>query len=193
MPKRTLLVVGAAVLTLLFARPAGAGHHLWRFTQAYSNASGTVQYVMLQCPVSDPFENFLGGNSVTDNGSVPLSDVSGSTAGKYVLLATGTIAGVAPDFPMPAGFLSTGGGAVNYALGTDVWGYGALPTDGSTMLLRNGTTAPATLTNFQGTSAALPSPPAAPALPRWGLALGVGVLLLAGSGLLRARRATAAH
>ena len=31
------------------------------------------------------------------------------------------------DFIIPAGFLATGGGTLNYASGTDTWVYGALP------------------------------------------------------------------
>ena len=43
----------AAVAVLLsLAAPARAGHHSWDFTEIFSNASGTVQFVELFCPAN---------------------------------------------------------------------------------------------------------------------------------------------
>jgi hypothetical protein len=44
---RNRLIVLATVVGLAIAATAQAGHHLWDFTEIYSNASGTIQYIEL--------------------------------------------------------------------------------------------------------------------------------------------------
>ena len=42
---RNRIVVLATAVGLVVAASAQAGHHLWDFTEMYSNASGSVQFV----------------------------------------------------------------------------------------------------------------------------------------------------
>ncbi len=69
---------------------------------------------------------------------------------------------VTPDYVMPSGFLSPGGGTLNYA-GVDQWTYGPLPVDGVNALYRTGQTKANAAFNFNGDSAsvtlAAPLPP----------------------------------
>jgi hypothetical protein len=190
MRTRIGLVIVAALATLCAAeQPAHASHHLWRFKQAYSNVSGTVQFVELF--TTDNGETNVGTQSVTGNGgSFPFANnVTDPTAGTFLLIATSgfqSLTGVQPDLVVPAGFLSTGGGTVGYA-GVDTWVYGALPMDGTHMLLRTGEKTQAVATNFAGTSAVL-GVQGTPALPPWAIAASTGLLLFLASGLLRKQR-----
>ncbi|HZU84064.1 MAG TPA: hypothetical protein VE987_14145 [Polyangiaceae bacterium] len=185
-------VVMAAVAGVLVEAPSLAAHHLWKLTEIFSNASGSVQYVQLL--TSDATETNVGGFTVTASGGTFTfaSNLTGSTANKWILLATSSFAsvphGVPPDGIIPPGFLSTGGGTIDYASGTDVWSYGAVPTDGVRSLMRDGTTPVNSATNFAGATGSVNLSAAAPALPGWAIVAGIGTLLLAGSGLLRARQ-----
>ncbi len=64
-----------------------------------------------------------------------------------------------------------------------------MPTDGILSLRRNGTTGVNTPTNFAGTPGQVNLAAVVPMLPSWGIALLVGAMLLAASGLLRRRSA----
>jgi hypothetical protein len=185
--------LAAAVVAagLAMSAPSGAAHHLWQIKQIFSNASGSVQFLSLF--TSDPSETNVGGFTVTSGGHVFTfgSSLSGSTANKWILLATSNFAGepgaVVPDYIIPAGFFATGGGSLNYA-GVDTWNYGTVPTDGVHSLMRDGTTAVNSPTNFSGQSGSVNLASAVPAVPRWGLVLLVGGVLLLGSGLVRYRK-----
>jgi hypothetical protein len=77
----------------------------------------------------------------------------------------------------------------------DTWTYGAVPTDGLHALTRDPNTEAVlitgnTPTNLAGVAGSL-SLVTAPALPTWALALGLGAILVAGSGLLGSRRRAA--
>jgi hypothetical protein len=194
MRTRIGFVIVAALLALLVDTPSFAAHHLWTLNQAFSNADGSVQFVTLF--TTDGSETGLQSQSVTGSTTFTFpSNLSGSTANKWLLLATSNfqgLTGVQPDGIIPAHFLSTGGGTVTYT-GPDSWTYGALPIDGRHMLVRgNAMPVAAVATNFAGASASVSLSSAVPAVPRWSLVLGVGLLLLAGSGLLRRQHAAAA-
>jgi len=191
-----LIAVSALVAGLLVASssPSRAGHHLWRLTHAYSNAAGTVQFVQLF--VNADSEAGVGPFTLTADGTRVFNFVtnlpSTATANPWILLGTSNLPtyanGLVPDYIIPANFLSTGGGTINYA-NVDTWTYGALPTDGVHELLRaDGSTPVNSATNFakQTASVVLPAPPV-PAATTWSLALLVGALLLVASGLLRKR------
>jgi hypothetical protein len=188
----------AAVLGLAAAAPAFAGHHLWDFTEVYSNSDGSVQYIEMIGGANNeqglgPFTITAGANTlnfVTNLGS-------SLTSGKWVLVATSNFAGlpggITPDYIIPGNFFATGGGTLNYAGGADVWAYGAVPTDGVLSLQRNGSTATNNPRNFAGDIGEIDlSGPVVPGLPKWGLLVLVGALLLAASGLLRRRENTIA-
>jgi len=195
MRTRPLLLVLATVMVaaLGLAPSAHAAHHLWSFSEMFSNASGSVQYMELTCPASD--EQGVGPFTITSNThtfNFVTNLPSNATANTFILVATsgfGSLAGgVTPDYIIPANFFATGGGTLNYASGVSTWSYGAVPTDGVHSLLRNGSTAVNSPTNFGGQSGSVNLSTAVPMLPRWGILLLVGALLLAGSGLLVARQ-----
>ena len=113
-------------------------------------------------------QNFFAGHALTSSqgatthafvfpGNLP----SGSTASRSVLIATPGFAAlglITPDYVMPAGFLFTNGGTVNFA-GVDSITYAALPTDGVAALKRNGTTSQNQATNFAGATATVVAGP----------------------------------
>jgi hypothetical protein len=164
---RRLLML-AATLLALFAPGARASFYLFQIESLYSNADGTVQYVVLHEFAGANGENFLGGHtlSATHAGATKTFTFdhdlpSTSTAGKRALIATQGFAAlglVVPDYVIPNGFLPTDGGTVNYA-GIDPITYAALPIDGVNALLRDGTSAPNAATDFAGQSASVPPMP----------------------------------
>ena len=188
----------ALALVLGVATPAHAGHHLWRFSQLFSNASGTVQFIQLT--VGEDGEQNVGGFTITSstNSFHFVNNLPSSTTGtnKWILVATqgysGLTGAVTPDYAIPANFFSTGGGTLNYA-GVDTWTYGAVPTDGVTALFKSGATvttgvnAPTNF-NLQAGSVNAPAGLSVPSAPTAWIAVLVGALLLAGSGLLRRQR-----
>ena len=114
--------------------------HLWKITEVYSNADGSVQFIELRVNVSG--ENFIanhvisftptGGSAV--NYTIP-TNLVGNTSNKSLLLATSGFSslpgGVTPDFIIPSGFLSAGGGTLNvFGVDSITFGTGVLPTDG---------------------------------------------------------------
>jgi len=206
-------IVAFVVLVVAAPSRSFAAHHLWRFSEAFSNASGSVQFVELFCtaageanlgngPSGQPWTITSGGQTVN---LANLSTAVHDTGNTSLLLATSSFAAlpgaVPPDFIIPANFLSTGGGTLNYASSTDTWAYGALPTDGVHSLSKSGATITTTVnspTNYStGAAGSVSLASGVPGLPKTGIAVLVGMLLLAGSGLLRRRsssptRATAA-
>jgi len=67
---------------------------------------------------------------------------------------------VTPDYIVPAGFLFTSGGSVNYGGGASIWMHTALPTDGVNALYRDGSMVPNLAINFAGaTGSVVGGPP----------------------------------
>ena len=144
-----------------------AAFHLFRIDQVYSNADGSVQYVVMRETSGSNFENFWSTGAslrATATGSaaqtiVFTSDLpSTDTASRSVLIATSGFAAlglVTPDYTMPAQFIPRAGGTLNYANGTDQITLPGLPTDGVHAVDRNGTPVPATPRNFAGVTATL--------------------------------------
>ena len=164
---RRLLVLAATILAIVAAPLARASFHLFQIESLYSNADGTVQYVVLHEFTGSNGENLLGGHALTATHAgvthtfVFDHDLPANTAGKRALVATQGFAAlglVTPDYVVPNGFLPTDGGTVNYA-GVDAVTYPALPIDGATALLRDGTFAANVATNFAGQSASVPVMP----------------------------------
>ena len=174
--KHVLQGIMAAVLVL--AAPfATATFHTFEIDQIYSNADGTVQYVVLHEAAGFDGQNFLGGHAMTSTHGMATNTFpfannlpSTATAGKKVLIATQGFAElglVTPDYVVPDGFLATSAGTVNYA-GVDQVSYGSLPTDGTHALDRNGNAVQNLATNFAGQSTSVTAP-AAPAINYEGL------------------------
>jgi hypothetical protein len=188
---RKRLAILATVVGLLVSANAYAGHHLWVWTEMYSNASGSVQFV----------EMFTNANSEQGVGPFTITSTThtfnfvtnlptATTANTWILIATSGFGslpgGVTPDYIIPSNFFPTGGGTLNYASGVQSWSYGVVPTDGYHSLLRNGSTAVNSPQNFAGQVGSVDL--AVPAFGGWGLALLIGAMLLLASGLLRRRR-----
>ena len=164
----------AALALMACASLAQAAFHLFRIEQMYTNADGSVQFVVLKEGSGSNGENMWSGNTLraTPSGGAQrtfefLNDLPSSTANRRVLVATPGFAAlgiVAPDYTMPANFLPIGGGTLNYA-GVNQVTFGPLPTDGTNALLATGTVAPNVATNFAGKSASVVPPPPAPPPP----------------------------
>ena len=187
----------AVLLGMTFASTAHAGHHLWAITEAYSNASGSTQFVELFCP--DANEQGLGPftlTSTTHTLNFTTNLPSTATANTWVLCATSNFSslpgGITPDYIIPANFFPTGGGTLNYASGTNVWNYGTVPTNGVDALQRNGSSSPNSPHNFAGNSGSVNLATPVPVTRSWGLIALIGAALLLASGLLKRRVPAAA-
>ncbi len=144
---RAVLCVLAAALAV----PASASFHTFAIQQLYSNADGSIQFIVLKEVGDEDGQQFLTGHAITSTQGgtqhklIFPNDLPGnSTANRSFLIATAgfTALGlIVPDYTMPAGFLFTNGGTVNYA-GVDQLTYAALPTDGVTALYSDGTMQP---------------------------------------------------
>jgi hypothetical protein len=155
----------------LWAASAVAEFHTFKIEEIFSNADGTVQYVVMHESEGMSEENFWMGNAFTSThlgttqtyvfrNNLPgvmcgyYGCGGGGTANKRVLIATQGLADlhvITPDFVVPNGFFPIGGATLNYA-GVDFVTYGPLPTDGKTALDRNNVMIPNVATNFAGAS-----------------------------------------
>ena len=153
----------ATTTLLIFSAVAFGAFHLFTIEQVYSNADGTVQFVVLTTSSNGEHMWSTGAFlSSTDTGGATrnvsfTTDLSSSnTAGRRVLIATQGFADLgilAPDYIIPNHFISTGPGSVTYASSTV--NYTALPGDGINALYVGGTIAPNLATNFAGLSASV--------------------------------------
>jgi len=159
------LVGCTAILLAMSVSIAHAAFHLFKIQQIYSNADGTVQFVVLTSFVDG--ENRWQGHYIasvsldqkTAHSYIFPSDLpDGGTAGKSVLVATQGFASlglITPDIVVPNNFI-VGDGTVDFA-GVDsiVYAAGAIPTDGVKALFRDGSTKQNVATNFAGASASV--------------------------------------
>ena len=171
-----------ACCILIAAAPvAQAAFHLFRIEQLYTNADGSVQFVVLLESSGANNENLWAGQSLraTPSGGAARAftfptNLPSITANHRVLVATPGFAAlglVNPDYTMPAGFLPINGGTVSYA-GVSQVTYASLPTDGTNALFAVGTVGPNVATNFEGKSASVTAgPPAALAVEFYNAAL----------------------
>ncbi|HEX6138768.1 MAG TPA: hypothetical protein VF059_14030 [Casimicrobiaceae bacterium] len=178
--KRTLLWLAGTIFAVFIA-PAHAAFHLFRIDQVYSNADGSVQYVVMREVTGSNGENFWAGQRLETTSLsgakqqfvFPSNLPSSATASRSVLIGTSGLAAlgvIALDYTIPSAFIPIGGGKLDYASGVDEITLPALPTDGATAIDRNGNPVPATPKNFAGATVTLnPSPPAGPDLNQHGL------------------------
>jgi hypothetical protein len=184
-------------LGLLPASTAHAKNHLWRFTEVFSNAAGTIQFIEMQECCGADEETQMGSTSITSNSATynfP-NDLSGPTGHRWLLVATQGFAHLpgapAPDYIMPNGFFNPAGDVLRYRGVTDMiqFAAGELPTDGIDSIQRNlqtgvttvGANSPIDFAGQSGTvNAATVVPAAAPlVLTTIALALlGIGVVYL---------------
>lgn len=156
----------AALLAL--AGPALAAFHTFRIQEVYSNADGTIQYVVLHEASNLGGQNLFAGHELSSRKGALRKSIdfgsnlpSANTAGRNVLIATPGFAAlgiVTPDYVMPARFLFTDGGQVEFA-GVDQVAFGPLPSDGVTALTRNGQPTPNAPRNFAGQGGIVPPLP----------------------------------
>ena len=72
--RRRLCCIVAFATTLAFAPAASASFHLWKIEQVFSNADGTVQFVVLHESTGSNGEQFLRGHAfqATHAGASPI-------------------------------------------------------------------------------------------------------------------------
>ncbi|HEV8552319.1 MAG TPA: hypothetical protein VGR65_02885 [Casimicrobiaceae bacterium] len=171
----------------LVAPYAGASFHTYQIHQIFSNADGTIQFVVLHEVAGENNEHFLAGHTLTStqggttktytfNKDLPGASMGGyggtpmPTAFTYVLIATQGFAAlglVTPDYVIPNGFLPLTNGTLNYA-GVDQVTYTALPTDGTSAINHNLVVVQNVAINFAGDSGSVT---AAPPPPQAGIAV----------------------
>ena len=170
------------VLLMAVAGSAHANFHLWRVTEIYSNADGSVQFIELTALSSG--QQFLAGHTITSTqGTLTRSityptnlpgDTATTTGGggyyggddmttyKSFLIGTQGLAAlnvITPDYIVPNGFLFTSNGRVNFA-DVEIVSYASLPTTGGLSIDRSGATAMNSPINFAGVMATLVAAPA---------------------------------
>jgi len=166
----------AAGWLALVATDAFAVFHTFKFQQLYSNADGTVQFIVMHESELANGEHLWKGNValfVTQDGVTKVypftSDLANRfTAGKYALIATPGFAAlglIQPDYIFPNGFLGTGPTTVSFG-SVDQIAYTSLPVDGVNARARDGSVVKNLARNFAGESVSLtlagpPAPPAA--------------------------------
>jgi len=155
-------------LFALLAATTSASFHTFALKELYSNADGSIQYIVLTEVSGFDGQEFLRNRSITNTQGATQHAVTfpnnlpgNGTANRSFLVATPGFAAlglVAPDYVMPAGFLFPDGGTVNYA-GVDQVTYAVLPTDGINALYTDGTMRPNLATNFAGVTATVAAGP----------------------------------
>ena len=165
-------------MVVLFAAAAAAEFHTFQIDELYSNADGTIQFIVLHESAGMNGENMLAGQRLVSNSPAgpktfvfPANLPGGScgsysctpspTANRRVLIATPGFAAlgiIARDYTIPSGFLSVDGGSVNYAF-VDQLSYATLPTDGVSALNRDGSIRQNLAINFAGASATVAAGP----------------------------------
>ena len=183
-------VLDAARLAVLWVALLAPAHvhakaHLWRISEVYSNADGTIQFIELNECCGSNQERNLDVTSITSNANTYLfpNDLPlfPFTAFAYVLIATADFAALpgapTPDYIIPDNFFDPSGDLVTYVGGLDemVLPPGALPTDGTTSLHRDINTGvltpgPNSPTNFSGVMGSVSLPSAVPGVAPWLLA-----------------------
>jgi len=160
---RAVLFILAAVLSF----PVAASFHTFAIQQLYSNADGSIQFIVLTEQDGSSGQEFLTGHVITSTQGATqhrfafVKDLPGDNTGRRsFLIATPGFAAlgiITPDYVAPAGFLFTNGGTVDYA-SVDQLTYAALPTDGVNALYRDGTTRQNLAKNFAGATATVTAP-----------------------------------
>jgi hypothetical protein len=153
--------VFAFCLALVLAPQAAlAKSHLWKFTEVFSNADGSVQFIEMFVfdPAGTAEWQFSGFKLESDAHSFtfPHNLPNQNTFHRWVLLATPAFAALpgapAPDYVIPAGFFDPAGDELRYRTALDllVLPPGAVPIDGIHSYARNGATEVNSPINFAG-------------------------------------------
>jgi len=151
----------ALVVLLVLPAAASAKSHLWKFTEIFSNADGSVQYIEMQVLDSAGTAEWATmGQRLSSDANVfafPSNLPEENTVQRSMLLATSAFAALpgapTPDFTIPAGFFDPDGDELIYRFTLDVFSFGpqTLPVDGVLALERIGLGTPVNSpTNFAG-------------------------------------------
>lgn len=201
-PRARSLRWAVCALVAIALAPAGAAHaksHLWRFTEFFSNASGSVQFIEMF--VFDPagtqetqFQNKVLSSNAHDF-VFPNNLPPENTFNRWVLIATPDFADLpgapTPDFIIPAGFFDPSGDEIRYRNTIDIFTIapGAMPTDGIHSLLTDQSTPLNTPTNFAGVEGTVNANASIPAISTAGLYAALVALAIFAFSALRRRRA----
>jgi hypothetical protein len=162
-----------ALTCALIATSALANFHTFRIQELYTNADGTIQFLVLREAQSlngedvwwfKKLTSYRTGQSAVEF-EFPRDLPTSETAQKYVLVATPAFAAlglITPDYVIPSGFLGLKGGQVDFA-GVDAIAFDPLPSDGLSALFRDGSVGPNVARNFRGESASVKASPPPPA------------------------------
>ena len=155
-----------AMAALLTPGAARADLHKWEISEVFTNADGSVQFIEFFSPKKG--QEFLATSldapaTIVTNGQsfLFLSDLPNppETENRFMLIATPAFAALpgapTPDYTIPAGFFSLSGGLIDYSAGADEITLGALPTNGTSSVDRNGTPGTNSPTNFAGASGSI--------------------------------------
>ena len=169
---RSIRALVAAGLLLALTTGARAAAPSFEIDQVYSNADGSVQYVILRESAGQNGQNGFKGLTLTATQGARVSTFtfptdlpSATTARRSVLIATAGYAALAatqaefaaapPDYVVPVRFLPTAGGTIDFA-GADTFSYDALPGDGIAALYRSGEVRDNAVQDFSGATTRLP-------------------------------------
>ena len=188
--KNGSFAIGMVIVSgVLFASSARAGNHSWQFTEFFTNADGTVQFIELQESLGGPGETFMAGQFVFSTSTEKLfnfpENLIGPTSNRFLLLGTAGFAALpnapTPDYILEDNFLSRAGDTLVYTTWDDVtYGAGVLPHDGVMSLDRDLVTGLNSPTNYAGETGSVVAPNI-PAASTWGLIASALALLIAGS------------
>ena len=162
---RFFLRIAVLALAMVAAPGVLASFHLFRIDQVYSNADGTIQFVVLVEATGSSGEHRWAGHELTSQPAAepprtfvfPTNLPSEVTNRKHVLVATESFAAlgiVTPDYVIPDRFLATTQGFVNFADVSQL-NYASLPTDGVLALDLARQPVQNVATNFAGQSASV--------------------------------------
>ena len=164
--------LAAAGLLLALTSAARAAVPSFQIDQVFSNADGSVQYVILHESAGQNGQNAFKGLTLTATQGArattftfPADLPSATTSRKSVLIATAGYVALAatqaefaaapPDYVIPVRFLPTAGGTLDFA-GADTFSYDALPGDGISALYRTGEIKDNAVQDFSGATTRLP-------------------------------------
>jgi hypothetical protein len=193
------LLLSVAAMSTFAPGIAHAKSHLWRFTEIFSTADGSVQFIEMQ--VTDPagtgewviqgFELRSDSQSFIFPNNLPMEN----TFERWLLIATPAFASLrgapTPDFTIPPGFFDPDGDTLIYRNGIDGFFIptGVTPTDGVHSLAPDLTTSVNSPINFAGEAGSVTvASGAIPLLPPWGVLLGLLLPALGCVALARRQR-----
>lgn len=148
------------LVVALLAPPAFAKSHLWKFTEVFSNADGSIQFIEMF--VFDPAgtgEWRIQNKTLESDANLfvfPHDLPEENTFERWLLIATPAFAALpdapTPDYFIPPQFFDPAGDELRYGTALDVLDLpaGAVPTDGIQAYLRDGSTAVNSPINFAG-------------------------------------------